>query len=121
MRLLICGDRRWYDKVAIKRVVEKFQPNVIIEGEAPSADSLAREVGEEMNIAVEKYPANWEKFGRAAGPIRNSQMLKEGKPDVVVGFHYNINESKGTKNMLAQAKQKGKPAFLYSGSGLKEF
>jgi len=48
-------------------------------------------------------------------------MLKEGKPDVVVGFHYNINESKGTKNMLSQAKHVGKPAFLYSGNGLEKF
>ena len=121
MRLLICGDRNYSDKEAIRQVIEKFKPSVIIEGEAKGADSLAREVGEELGIEVEKYPADWAAYGRAAGPIRNSKMLKAGKPDIVVGFHDNISESKGTKNMLSISLIAGKPVFVCENRKMRKF
>lgn len=40
----------------------------------------------------------------ASGPIRNSQMLKEGKPDRIIAFHDHIDQSKGTTDMLMKAK-----------------
>jgi len=120
LRLLICGDRNWSDGNAIREVIEKFKPLIIIEGECSGADTLARLSAETMGIEVLRFPADWEKYGRAAGPIRNSQMLKEGNPDIVVGFHYKIDESKGTKDMLTRAKKAGKPTFIFDGE-LKEF
>ena len=51
-------------------------------------------------VVVEEFKADWDKFGRAAGPIRNAQMLREGKPDLVVAFP----GGRGTANMVAQAK-----------------
>ena len=51
------------------------------------------------------FPADWKKYGRAAGPIRNKQMLNEGKPDLVLAFHTNIENSKGTKSMIQIAKK----------------
>ena len=113
MRLLVCGDRKWSDKAAIEREIRRFMHAdgglVVIEGEARGADLLAREVADELEIPVLTFPADWVKYGRAAGPIRNTQMLKEGKPDRVLAFHANILLSKGTKNMVAQAKQAGIP------------
>jgi predicted ATP-grasp superfamily ATP-dependent carboligase len=109
MRLLICGDRWWQDKDLIKRYIEHYKPSVIIEGEARGADTLARVIGEELGIPVEKYPADWNTLGPKAGPMRNRQMLKEGKPDMVIGFHDDLENSKGTKDMLkisAKAKVK---------------
>jgi hypothetical protein len=53
---------------------------------ATDADTLAREFGEHKGIPVRTFPADWERHGRAAGPIRNRQMLEEGKPDLVVAF-----------------------------------
>ena len=100
MRLLICGDRNWKDKELIHMYVKHYNPSIIIEGEAKGADSLAREVGESLGILVEKYPADWTTHGKKAGPIRNNQMLKEGKPDMVIGFHDDLESSKGTKHML---------------------
>lgn len=120
MRILICGDRNWHDGVAIREILAKFLPDVVIEGEARGADTFARLSAESMGITVEKYPADWNTYGKAAGPIRNSQMLREGKPDVIVGFHYNVSESKGTRDMLTRAKASGKPTFIYDGE-LKEF
>ena len=120
VRLLICGDRNWSDGNAIREVIKSFNPTIIIEGEAKGADTLARLSANAMGIETLKFPADWQKYGRAAGPIRNSQMLKEGNPDVVVGFHYKIDESKGTRDMLTRAKKAGKATFIFDGK-LKEF
>lgn len=107
MRILVTGDRHWSDKTYIKDVVESLhkigQIDCIIEGEAKGADTLAREVCEELGIEVAKYPANWERYGRAAGPVRNGQMLLEGRPDLILAFHDDIYHSLGTKNMIFQA------------------
>jgi hypothetical protein len=120
VRLLICGDRDWSGGDVIREIIARFQPDVIIEGEARGADTLARLAGENLGIEVLRFPADWDTYGKAAGPIRNSQMLREGKPDVIIGFHYNINESKGTRDMLTRAKKAGKAAFIFDGE-LKEF
>ena len=124
MRVLICGDRNWNDIDRVREVVKEMHGksfiDVVIEGEAKGADILARVAAEGIGIKVEKYPADWQKYGRAAGPIRNSQMLKEGNPDVVVGFHWKVEESKCTRDMLTRAKKAGKPTFIFDGK-LKEF
>jgi hypothetical protein len=64
-------------------------------------------------MKLKVFSANWEKHGLAAGPIRNRQMLTEGKPDLVIAFHENIEKSKGTKNMLELAKQAGVATYLF--------
>jgi hypothetical protein len=112
MRVLICGDRNWTNVRAIEREIDLLKAEygydlVIIEGEARGADSLARNAAKERNIEVERYPAEWDRYGRAAGAIRNTQMLKEGKPSLVLAFHENIEESRGTKNMVTQARKAG--------------
>jgi hypothetical protein len=58
------------------------------------------------------FPAEWKKYGNAAGPIRNARMLNEGVPDVVIAFHENIHKSKGTKNMMDQACLHGVDVIL---------
>jgi hypothetical protein len=64
-------------------------------------------VAEELGIPVLSFPADWARFGRAAGPIRNQRMLDEGKPTLVLAFHNNIVESKGTKDMVKRARKAG--------------
>lgn len=115
-RILFCGDRNWNDRKAIKLVMQRLATNlgnlIVIEGEAPGADSLARDIAQEdFAFKTEPYPADWDRFGRAAGPIRNKEMLQGGKPDGVVAFHNNIVESKGTANMIAQARKAGIPVW----------
>jgi len=113
IRVLICGSRYWTDREAIRNVMKTFpKDTVIIEGEARGADTIAREEAEALGLVVLPFPANWKEQGRAAGPIRNAQMLSEGKPNVVLAFHENIDESKGTKDMLKRAQKAGLPTFL---------
>lgn len=60
-----------------------------------------------MDMSVLEFPADWKKYGRAAGPIRNTEMLVKGKPDLVIAFHYNLDRSKGTKDMIQQSLNHG--------------
>jgi len=57
----------------------------------------------ERGVECLQYPADWEKLGRAAGPIRNEQMLREGKPDLVVAFP----GARGTAHMVRIAREAG--------------
>jgi hypothetical protein len=108
VRILICGDRHWTDRGKIRQYLRKLPAGtIIIEGEAQGADTLARLEAEELGLTVVKYPADWEQYGRAAGPIRNSRMLTEGKPDRVVVFHDSLSTSRGTKNMVDAAEKAG--------------
>jgi len=91
MRVLCCGDRNWTSFEIIRRELEKFDNNtVIIQGCANGADVMSRIMGRMLGYSVLDFPANWKKYGRSAGPIRNTQMLKEGKPDLVLAFHKDI-------------------------------
>lgn len=106
-KVLVCGDRKWTDYKLILTVLEMLKPDVVIEGECRGADLLSKRAAIELGIPVEAYPADWKMYGKAAGPIRNRQMLKEGKPNLVVAFHDDINHSSGTKNMVNIAKKAG--------------
>jgi hypothetical protein len=55
----------------------------------------------------------WKKFGKAAGPLRNKEMLDFTHIDMIVAFHPDIMMSKGTKNMMKQAYDRGIPVFLH--------
>ena len=114
-RVLICGDRNYSNAELIRFWIAKLQDrsyDTVIEGEAKGADSIARDEAEKAGLLVDPYPASWNLYGRAAGAIRNTKMLKEGKPDLVVAFNTNIKNSKGTKNMIEQAKKAGIEVIL---------
>lgn len=109
-RVLICGDRNWTNLQMIQEVLSEWVAygkgvECVIEGEARGADTLGRIAAERMGIKVLPFPANWEKYGRAAGPIRNQQMLDEGRPTVVLAFHNDIANSRGTIDMVRRARK----------------
>lgn len=72
----------------------------IIEGGATGADSAAADFAICNYCQIKEYKADWKKHGKAAGPIRNKQMIQDGKPDLVVAFP----GGEGTKNMIEQAQ-----------------
>lgn len=117
MRILFCGDRHWTNLKIICDVMDALKPDFVIEGEAQGADLLARDAAEYFDIPVIKFPADWKKYGRAAGPIRNTQMLNEGMPELVVAFHDDIQNSKGTLNMVQQSEKRKIPVKVYNSKG----
>jgi Protein of unknown function (DUF2493). len=105
MKVLVCGSRHFNDYEKMKEILDDIDITTIIEGEARGADQLSRIYAEHRGIPVERFPADWNKFGLAAGPIRNTAMLTEGKPDYVVAFRG--QNSRGTQNMIDQATKAG--------------
>lgn len=96
----------------IERELRKLPVDtVVIHGAARGADTLGKFVAERIGLKVindgKGFPADWKRYGKGAGPIRNQQMLDDGKPDLVLAFHENINESVGTKDMVARARRIG--------------
>jgi len=117
LRVLVCGSRDWEDGTfMLKHLRQLPKGTTIIEGAAPGADTLAALYAKQLGFEIDEYPANWGKYHRAAGPIRNKQMLEEGQPDVVLAFHEDIAESKGTRDMCIQAKKAGIPVKILSGA-----
>ena len=115
VRVLICGDRGWTDQGMIALAMHKLllaigppTDHLIIHGAYRGADRLAEAVATRLGIPVNAHPAKWSLFGLAAGPRRNREMLDAG-PHEVWAFHDDLEHSKGTKDMLAQARAAGIP------------
>lgn len=110
MKVLVCGSRHFHDYYKLCNTMDDLnldekQPITIISGEARGADTLAKQYAEECGWDYVGYPADWNTYGKRAGPIRNSQMLVEGKPDLVVAFL--APNSRGTKHMIEIAQKAG--------------
>lgn len=125
MRILITGSRDWDDRLTIIRALSEFvschaekgydsqgnfvdwlTPNwTLVSGNCPTgADVICEDyaVGRFWNL--ELHPADWEKYGRAAGPIRNKEMVDLGAN---VCFAFIKNKSRGatgTVNLATDAK-----------------
>lgn len=107
MRILVCGGRDYTDYESVRRnLLEACNDDesiTIIHGAARGADALAVKFAIDYELGEEPYPANWSRDGKAAGPIRNQQMLSEGKPDLVVAFP----GGNGTADMVRRARKAG--------------
>jgi hypothetical protein len=113
---LITGSRHWTNQEAIRRELLPLAPDtILIHGDANGADRLAAQVASELGIKkILAFPADWRRFGRAAGPIRNQKML-ERQPDVVIAFHEALCQGCGTKNMVALARAAHVPVKVVTG------
>ena len=118
MIILISGDRYWDNADIIKRELEKFLADtVIIHGAAKGADTIAGIVAKNLGMRVIPFKADWLQYGKAAGPIRNKQMIDEGKPDLLLAFHSHIETSKGTADMIQRAKKANIKTILITDGG----
>lgn len=113
LRLIVCGGRDYanaeFVNATLDHVLESRGIACIIEGGAKGADRLARAWAASRGVSVETFNADWKKHGApAAGPIRNKQMIVEGKPHGVIAFP----GDRGTANMIAQAEGYGLKVWL---------
>ena len=76
---------------------------VIVSGCAQGADTLGERYAWLHHLKVEKYPADWDNLGKAAGPIRNEQMASVA--DALIAFPLYGAENRGTLDMIQRAKQ----------------
>jgi len=111
MKAAIVGSRTFNDYDALRESIDSLNIHIdeIISGGAKGADSLAERYARENEIAITIFPAEWKKYGRAAGMIRNRDIIKSA--DVVIAFW--DGESKGTKNSIDLAEKHGKILHVF--------
>ena len=89
MRVLITGGRNYDDQDLLDKTLDALHAangvTTLIHGDASGADRLAQQWAQSRGVSVEPHPADWKKYGRAAGPVRNQTMLAN-KPDQLVAF-----------------------------------
>jgi hypothetical protein len=107
MNVLVCGGRDYQDWEFLCSCLDKLHKKhgveLIIEGGANGADSHAATWADKNLIPRMTFHANWANLGNRAGPVRNENMIKFGKPDCVVAF----KGGKGTSGMIKLARNAG--------------
>ena len=116
MRILITGSREWENRGLILRAIRKHAPAntraaTIVHGDHwRGVDVMAKSVAAELGLPQEPHPADWHKHGKAAGPIRNQEMVDSGV-DVCLAFP--MGKSRGTRDCMARAERAGIPVHNY--------
>lgn len=109
MKVLVCGSRYWDDLPMIKarlREIPAYPVASLIHGGCKGADLQAAEAARILGFkSIQMFPANWIRDGPAAGPIRNRLMLDEN-PDIVLAFHDDYENSKGTRDLVEEARRR---------------
>jgi len=117
-RVLICGDRNWknFDLIlnTLQKEHEKVPIEVVIQGGAKGADLWGAFAAHRLKINCIQYSAQWDIYKKAAGLIRNQQMIDEGKPTEVWAFHNDLKNSKGTKDMVLRSRKAGLPVWVHT-------
>lgn len=105
MIVLVCGGRFYSDEAFVFEVLdtihEEYGITLLVQGEATGADSLAKKWALDRDVPEKGFKANWKKYWKAAGPIRNTEMLEESNPELVVAFP----GDEGTFDMISKAKR----------------
>ena len=112
MRVLVCGGRNFADRALLNKVLDEAHMagpiTTLIHGVAKGADTLAAEWADLRHVPVEGHRADWKRYGKDAGPIRNARMLEQGKPRMVIAFP----GGNGTADMVRQARKAGVPVMM---------
>lgn len=101
-QVIITGGRDYDDWTMVQDVLNFIKPDLVVQGGAEGADKLAKEWAQLNNVECKTYEADWNKFGKGAGPIRNRIMLMEHPKAVVVAFP----GGRGTANCVRQAYER---------------
>lgn len=117
-RIIIAGTRDFNDYDMLYQELSAFV-NIIadnvsnqnqiefVSGTARGADTLGEKFADETGYPVKRFPAKWNKYGKAAGPIRNEQMAEYASEKNGVLFVFWDGKSRGTKSMIKIAEMYG--------------
>jgi hypothetical protein len=110
MKVVIAGSRGINDKNVVNQAIKDsgFKITEILCGCAKGVDSLGRDYGLQNNIPVAEFPANWTKYGNAAGIMRNIVMSK--KCDALIAIW--DGHSRGTKHMIECVEKLKLPSYV---------
>lgn len=111
MKVIIAGSRDIMDFNCVRDAYIKsnLEATEIVSGGARGVDSLGEALASQLGIPTKIFPADWNTHGKKAGAIRNAQMAKYADALIAIWD----GESKGTGNMISQARSKGLKVFVY--------
>jgi len=121
MRVQITGSRDFTDKdliheAIVEQMIEPFREGesvTVVHGGARGADTLAGEAVRDYSwVDVEIHPADWEKYGKRAGYLRNAEMA-DLDPDVCLAFFKTRAGNRGTQMMVDLCLKRGIPVVEY--------
>jgi hypothetical protein len=105
LKVIIAGSRTFKDLNILTKECDFYLQNQkeieVVSGAAAGADTLGEMYALTRNYKVTRFPADWQKYGKAAGYIRNEEMAKYA--DALIAFWDGI--SKGTEHMINLAKR----------------
>jgi hypothetical protein len=104
-RVIVCGSREWTDRTLIHDTLAALTEHgrvVIVHGAARGADRIADEEARALGFDVEPHPADWRRYGKRAGSIRNALMLSLGCSRVIAFWD---GYSRGTEHMIRIARE----------------
>lgn len=121
-RILVTGSREWANRDEMNLALEfeylkawrEGRVPLLIHGGARGADTMAGEIwlrgtatgSHPKGLAVEVHPADWDTHGKAAGFIRNQQMVDRGA-DVCLAFLARAAANRGTRDCMGRAEAAG--------------
>lgn len=113
MKLIVAGSRAVTDYSLVASAIDELVENelsitAIIDGTARGVDMLASRYAAEHGIENIRVPAEWKRYGRGAGRLRNIRMAEMG--NVLLALW--DGKSSGTKSMIEAAKQRGIPVHI---------
>ena len=112
-KIIVAGGRDFDDYSRMTKVLDRFLDGIkdlqLVSGDCPGgADAMAKVYAEEHKIDFAEFAADWNTHGKAAGPIRNSEMAQYGH--ALIAFW--DMESEGTDSMIKQARKVGIPVMI---------
>ena len=114
--IVVTGGREWDNPVVVEGAltVHGSKGDTLIHGNCRGLDRQAGAIAKNLGFIVDSMPAEWGRYGKGAGPIRNRQML-DRQPDLVLSFHPNLEQSRGTKDCVEEAIRRGIPVMHHDG------
>ena len=116
-RIVIAGSRGFEDYELLEQTLdhildEQTDSIELVSGHAKGADLLAERYAKENGLPIHIIKPDWKAYGRAAGPIRNRQMLDYAMDESPLVVAFWGGKSKGTKNTIDTAKSLGIPVEI---------
>lgn len=108
MKVAVVGSRGFSDYKLLSETLDKIKITMIISGSAKGADTLGEQYAKENNIPTKIFYPDWEKHGKAAGMIRNTDIINEA--ELVVAFW--DQKSNGTRDSIQKAEKAGKKILI---------
>jgi hypothetical protein len=111
MRILVTGGREFTNQSLVYEKLKERGASVVIHGGAVGADTCANNYAKEFGLPCLKVEANWDYYGKKAGPIRNQWLLDHCNPEIVLAFP--DPNSRGTWHMVKIAREAGIEPNIY--------